>query len=79
MAAVTFTAASTASTKGGLDYFYKILISQGDSVQLEDEPLSVNDIQSVLESTLHAYGLLYASVYGEDRGNKDDAWDEWQS
>jgi hypothetical protein len=62
-----------------LDYFYKILISQGESIQPEEEPLSVTDIQSILESTLHAYGLLYASVYGENRGSKDEAWDEWQS
>jgi hypothetical protein len=78
---VTFTSASEADTKGGLDYFYRILISNGSNIQPSDEgdALSSNDIQTVLESTLRAYGLLYASIFGERRGNQDDAWDEWQA
>lgn len=78
---VTFTAASETDTKGGLDYFYKILISNASNIQPNDEggALSPNDIQTVLEFTLRAYGLLYASVFGEKRASQEDAWDEWQA
>jgi hypothetical protein len=78
---ITFIAASHIDTLGGLDYLYKILISGGSSVQSpsDDDPLSLNDIQTILESSLRAYGLLFASLYGENRGNRDDAWDEWQA
>ncbi|RCH86987.1 Interferon- developmental regulator 1 [Rhizopus stolonifer] len=79
LATVTFAAASTSSTKGALDYLYKILISNANNVQPDEAELSTQDVLLVLESTLHAYGLLYASVFGEQRGNIDDAWDEWQS
>jgi hypothetical protein len=66
---ITFIAASHIDTLGGLDYLYKILISGGSSVQSpsDDDPLSLNDIQTILESSLRAYGLIYASLYGENR------------
>ncbi|KAI9468464.1 MAG: interferon-related developmental regulator-domain-containing protein [Benjaminiella poitrasii] len=96
LAMITFSSASASSVQGGLDYFYKILVSKGsvtttvvatsDDVltsdqdeEQDEQELSAHDVQLLLVSTLHAYGLLYASVYGHDRGLKEEAWDEWQS
>ncbi|KAI7905358.1 interferon-related developmental regulator-domain-containing protein [Cokeromyces recurvatus] len=95
LAMITFTSASITSAKGGLDYFYKILISNGsittvvatpeDDASFEnmsEEPqqeFSSHDIDMLLVHSLNAYGLLYASIYGQNRGLKDEAWDEWQS
>ena len=70
-------AASDADTKGGLDYFYKLLISNGSAFQ-PDKKLGHGDIDALLCTTLRAYGLLYAAVYGDGRGKWEDAWDESQ-
>ncbi|KAI8350618.1 interferon-related developmental regulator-domain-containing protein [Choanephora cucurbitarum] len=79
LATMTFAAASTSSTKGALDYLYKILISNASQIQPDESELSTNDLLLVMEATLRAYGLLYASVFGQGRHSIDDAWDEWQS
>lgn len=72
---MTFVAASDADTKGGMDYFYKVLISEGDNIQ-PDEPLSKADMEPLLDASLRAYGLLYACIYGNARETWESAWDE---
>lgn len=79
---ITFIAASQADTKGGLEYFYNILASEGEDLQPEeleeDKRLSSADIDRLIEACIRAYGLLYASLYGDTRGTWEDAWDESQ-
>ncbi|KAI8364652.1 interferon-related developmental regulator-domain-containing protein [Radiomyces spectabilis] len=81
LAMVTFLAASHADTMGGLDFFYKILISQGDNLRSEDEDtkLSNKEMHTLMDASTRAYGLLYASAFGDGRGTYEDAWDEWQA
>ncbi|KAG0166696.1 hypothetical protein DFQ28_006440 [Apophysomyces sp. BC1034] len=78
LAVVTFIAASDADTRGAFDYFYKLLLSGGANLQPEDEneAFSSSQLLSLVEATLRAYGLLYASAYGDKRGDLEDAWDE---
>ncbi|KAI8149944.1 interferon-related developmental regulator [Fennellomyces sp. T-0311] len=77
LALITLIAASDADTKGGLDYFYKLLVSNGSSLQ-PDTKLSQGALDELLCTTLRAYGLLYASVFGDGRAGWEDAWDESQ-
>ncbi|CDS03667.1 hypothetical protein LRAMOSA01068 [Lichtheimia ramosa] len=77
LAMVTFIAASTSDTCGGMDYFYNILVTEGECIQ-PDEKLSQNDMNPILYASLRAYGLLYASIYGDARGSWEDAFDESQ-
>ena len=35
-------------------------------------------MDELLCTTLRAYGLLYATVFGDGRGSWEDAWDESQ-
>ncbi|KAG2218111.1 hypothetical protein INT45_002361 [Circinella minor] len=78
LALITLIAASNADTKGGLDYFYKILISNGAHIQPADQKLKQGAMDELLCTTLRAYGLLYATVFGDGRGSWEDAWDESQ-
>lgn len=80
---ITFIAASNADTRGGLEYFADILTSEGTTLQPEEleesEMLSANELDDLVYACLRAYGLLYASVYGDGRGTWEDAWDESQA
>ncbi|KAI9322140.1 interferon-related developmental regulator-domain-containing protein [Dichotomocladium elegans] len=75
---VTFIAASKADTRGGLDYFYNIMVTNGDCLQPDDR-IGQNDMDVLVCASLKAYGLLYASIYGDGRGSWEDAWDESQA
>ncbi|KAI9491503.1 interferon-related developmental regulator-domain-containing protein [Zychaea mexicana] len=77
LALITLIAASNADTRGGLDYFFKILISNGESLQ-PDEKLKQGAMDELLCTSLRAYGLLYAALFGDGRGTWEDAWDESQ-
>lgn len=60
-----------------MDYFYNILVTEGECIQ-PDEKISQNDMNPILYASLRAYGLLYASIYGDARGSWEDAFDESQ-
>ncbi|KAL0093772.1 interferon-related developmental regulator-domain-containing protein [Phycomyces blakesleeanus] len=80
LAMVTLIAASDADTRQNLGFFYRIFLTDGAPLQAEDpgesEILTTGQIQILVETSLCAYGLLYASLYGDGRGTWDDARDE---
>ncbi|RUS26002.1 interferon-related developmental regulator-domain-containing protein [Jimgerdemannia flammicorona] len=73
----TFIAASTADSIDCLNFFYEILQSAGHSVHIDDVE-DEDAMTIVMASAARGYGLLYAVIWGDGRGRRGDAWDEFE-
>ncbi|OZJ05986.1 hypothetical protein BZG36_01231 [Bifiguratus adelaidae] len=78
LAMTTFIAASPQDSLETLEYLYDILDTDGAYIHLDEMDGEADEIAEILTRALKGYGLLYGGIYGDRRGSRADAWEEFE-